>query len=483
MTSELYKRLAACVDEAVFITEPSGRMLHANEVLEQLTGYTVEDFQFRQADNPFLHPDDAERVSRFIADFNADPGPVSGPVENRFFDRWGQAHWFRSVLAKVEWEGRPALLFVTSPGQEPGAPADPVLRDYRTLVESAGDGIIKLDSAGRVLFSNARFRELVGLDPVALGHHLLADLLHPAPTAGGAFGPGRFDTRLVTPQGREHWVNIDVVPLPPGDEFLAIVRDVTEKRRLEQELTRQRNVESLGRLAGGVAHDVNNALTIVMSGVSLARRAIAAGRPPEEHLALIEKACDQAAGVCRLMLTYAGRSSMKRSRVELGQLVQPLTGLMRAGFSHRSSIEFSRGELAWVNIDVDALRPVVTNLITNAADALPGGVGSVRVSTGVDELLPPSGQRFAADTRLPPGRYGVVRVVDDGVGMDDETREHLFEPFFTTKPGGHGLGLSSAFGVLRDHGGAIRVESAPGRGTTVTLLLPLLDPSDQDFSP
>ena len=176
----MYETLADSVEEAVFITEPQGRMVYANAVLERLTGYTVADFQFPQADNPFLHPDDAERVGRFIADFIASGARTSAPIENRFSDRWGQTRRYRSVLARVVFDGKDAIQFVTrrleddaSTGGEPG-----LLRDFRAIIDNAGDGIVKLDRLGRFIFANATFQGMVGRDSVALGRGDVSTVLH-----------------------------------------------------------------------------------------------------------------------------------------------------------------------------------------------------------------------------------------------------------------------------------------------------------------
>lgn len=472
-----YELLASCVGAIVFVTEPGGRMLFANDALLRETGYTVADFQFPQDQNPFLHPDDAARVGAFIAAFAAGDALVSEPIDNRFFDRWGQEQWCRSVLAKVRYGGAQALQFVTRRLDEEGiaAPHSAAVMDYHVLVEGAGDGIARIDGEGRILFGNRRFLELVGRDAVSLGHQPIGALLHPDETAMAPrfLSPGRFETRLSTPAGDVVWVDVNVAPLASAADRLAIMRDVTEKRRLEQERRHQQKLESLGLLAGGVAHDFNNVLMVVQSNASLAASRARTGRDVEPFLDEILHACDRAAGLCRQMLAYAGRSQITWMRFDLGQFVDDLARLVRAGVPESAELELALASPApHVEGDVDALRPVLMNLVTNAAEALGGAPGHIRVEVGsqsVDRAYLRAAEMGAA---LAAGEYAFVRVTDTGAGMDDETRGRMFDPFFTTKPSGHGLGLSSALGVVRSHRGAIHVDTERGRGTAITVLLP-----------
>ncbi|MDF2696822.1 MAG: domain S-box, partial [Labilithrix sp.] len=251
-----YRILADSVDEAVFITEPGGRMLYANEALRRLTGYTAADFQFAQEENPFLHRDDSERVASFIREFLASGVAVSEPIENRFVDRWGQTHWCRSVLGRVDFEGVDAVQFVTRQiEREDGAlPSLDLLRDYRLLVPDSREDLPRFLS------------------------------------------PGRFETHLVNGAGEMIWVEVVVSALAPGNDTMALVRDVTEQRRLQRELHTREKLEGLGLLAGGVAHDLNNFLAVVQTNNALAESAERGGQPVKVFLQEIRQACAKAAG-------------------------------------------------------------------------------------------------------------------------------------------------------------------------------------------
>jgi PAS domain S-box-containing protein len=474
---DAYLALAQAVEEAVFITEPSGQMLYANAALERLTGYSVADFQFPQADNPFLHPDDAERVGRFIADFIASGAPVSGLIENRFTDRWGRTRTYRSVLARISLNGKEAVQFVTRQvGQSDSAEPEPgLLRDYRAIVLNAGDGIIKLDARGRFHFANSRFQEMVGRDAVALGRCTISDLVHPDDGGDRFTVPGKFEARLVDARGEVVCVDVVVTPLPPGEEVLALVRDVTEKRRLEQQLERRQRLESLGLLAGGIAHDFNNLLTVMATNATLSELALARGESAEAFLDEIHRASGRAAIICKRLLTAAGRAQLTRTHLDLSALAREVADLLRPSIPPDAHVSVEVARQVEVEGDAGALQSLIMNLLTNAVEALSGGRGYVTVVVDAVECEAETLARLDSVSAVRPGWFARLRVEDTGTGLDERTRERMFEPFFTTKAAGHGLGLSSVLGTVRAHEGGIAVESKPGQGTLITVLLPSAD--------
>jgi PAS domain S-box-containing protein len=474
-----YRVLAEAIDEAVFITEPGGRVLYANSALQRLTGYTSEDLQRGERDNLLLHRDDSERVAVFIRRFFDSGAAVSEPIENRFVDRWGQTQWCRSVLGRVQFDGIDAVQFVTRQIERDDGtlPSLDLLRDYRLLVQNAGDGITKLDSRGRLLFYSARFREIVGRDAVALGHSWISDLLHPDCRAdlGRFLVPGRFETQLVNGAGDPVCVEVVVASLAPGSETMALIRDVTEQRRLQRELHTREKLEGLGLLAGGVAHDLNNFLAVVQTNGALAEVAEREGLEVKTFLQEIRHACGKAANLCTRLLAAAGHSPTMRTRVELGVMVEDMVSLLRPNVPQAISIVWRTESDRFVSGDVGALQPLVMNLITNAAEAIGQGPGRIEIEVGAVEHAGDNLGRLEPGGVLPRGRVAYIRVADDGIGMDASTRVRMFDPFFTTKSAGYGLGLSSVLGTVRAHAGAIRVETAKGVGTTMTIYLPLAD--------
>jgi PAS domain S-box-containing protein len=241
-TLEPFEVLAECTDEIVFVTDLSMRMLYASSALEAQTGFTAADFQFPQADNPFIHREDADRVAQTLAAFVAGDARVCEPIVNRFLDRWGRTHRYRSVVAKLEYCGQPALLFVCRSLEAP-SPEAADDRQYRALVESADDAILRLDNAGRVLFANRRTHELLGYTLLELGQKRLDDVVvardrgtftAQLTRAIGARDPLRFSLGLVTRIGEEIVFQAVITPLGQyghTGELLAILRPTATDAR------------------------------------------------------------------------------------------------------------------------------------------------------------------------------------------------------------------------------------------------------------
>ena len=475
-----HRLLAESVDEAVFITELDGRMLYANAALQRLTGHGLAHLHLRQGDSPLLHREDAARVVRFIGEFLESGAEVSPPIEKRFVDRWGQSQWYRSVVGRVRFDDREALQFVTRPldGADAKAPTVDLLREYRILVQNAGDGITKLDAGGRFLFFNDRFCEIVARDPIELGKTRIADLVHPdrRGEAEQFLVPGQFDIELVNGAGEVVRVEVVVSPLTPDTGVMALVRDVTEQRRLERELHNREKLHGLSLLAGGVAHDLNNFLAVVRTNSTLAEAAEVTGRPVTPFLHEIRDACGKAAALCARLLAVSGNAPVQRARVELGAMVEEIVALIRRNTPASISLLWQTERPVFVSGDVTSLQPLVMNLVRNASDAIGARPGHIQIEIGIAEQTAETLARLEPRGQLAPGPSGYIRVRDDGVGMDASTRARMFDPFFTTKPSGHGLGLSSVLGTVRSHGGAIGVESAVGAGTTIAVYLPLAAP-------
>jgi PAS domain S-box-containing protein len=246
--------------------------------------------------------------------------------------------------------------------------------------------------------------------------------------------------------------------------------DVTAWRALERRMVDAQRAESLGVLAGGLAHDFNNLLVAVLGNADLALREISTDKPGRTAIENIRVAGLRAAELTDQLLAYAGRGGAGTARVEPGLLLEELLRILAPAIPDHVRIhtDFS-GKLA-VRGDPAQLRQVLLNLVNNAKDALGGRGGEITVRSeavhldgtpDVDDIL-----------SCGPGSYVLIEVTDNGPGMDAETRRHVFEPFFTTKQTGHGLGLAAVLGIVRAHGGGIRVMTAPQRGARFQVLWP-----------
>ncbi len=365
----------------------------------------------------------------------------------------------------------------------------------RTLIDTLPDFVYVKDAAGRYLLTNEANRRLLGLAAVSDAIGKTIHELFPAEFARlyeeddrrviehGEFVLNR-EHPMRFPDGRTGWILTTKVPIRDRDGRVTAVfgvsRDITEHRRLQAEreemdrrLNQSQKLESLGALAGGVAHDFNNILTIVLNNATLAKSHPEDPVLVRESLGQIEHAAERAAHLCNQMLAYSGRGQFVIQPISLADLIEDTLPLLRSGISRRAQLEVVAEPCAAVaQADVTQIRQIILNLVINASDALGDAAGSIKVTTG----LMRADAAYLSTTYLAPelgaGQFVFLEVSDTGCGMSAETIAKIFEPFFSTKFTGRGLGLAAVLGIVRGHHGAIKVTSAPGAGTTFRLLLP-----------
>lgn len=245
--------------------------------------------------------------------------------------------------------------------------------------------------------------------------------------------------------------------------------DVTAVRMLERRMVEAQRAQSLGLLAGGLAHDFNNLLVAVLGNADLALREIPADKPGRCAIENIRIAGLRAAELTDQLLAYAGRGGAGTARVEPAGIVDELLRISAPSLPAYVDIRVDIPARLAVRADPAQLRQVLLNLISNARDALGARRGDITVS---GELVHIAVEDPDDTLTAPPGNYIALRVVDNGPGMNAETRRKMFEPFFTTKQSGHGLGLAAVLGIIRAHGGGIRVRSAPDQGTEIRVFWP-----------
>ncbi len=262
-----------------------------------------------------------------------------------------------------------------------------------------------------------------------------------------------------------------VVTIDGARFLLTITRDLTQQRQLEAQLQQAQRLESVGRLAGGVAHDFNNMLLVILGEAAVLEGALPPDHPERQSVEAILQAAQRSRELTRQLLAFSRKQVISPRVVDLNALVaatrQPLSRLIGADVD----LSFEPAPALWpVRLDPSQLDQVLMNLVVNARDAMPeGGALSLRTAN-----VPADASAGPARCGLPAGDYVALSVQDEGVGMSPETLAHAFEPFFTTKEEGKGtgLGLATIYGIARQNGGGVAVASAPGKGTTFTLYLP-----------
>ena len=372
---------------------------------------------------------------------------------------------------------------------QPGT-AQPAIEPHQIL-EASPNPIVGVDETATITYANAKVAEVFGYTPEEL-IGLPIETLLPDRSRGRHEGHrARFmDDAIPRPMGvgmdlaarrkdgREFPVEISLSPVqtPEGLQVFATVVDITARKSAEANLLHSQKLESIGRLAGGVAHDFNNILFAINGYTELLIEDLA-DQPPDDlsdvrhSLGAIQEAADRGAKLTMQLLAFSSQQVVTRTVVDPGSGIRALEPMLRRLIGENVALRVvTAGQTARVRIDVGQLDQIVMNLVVNARDAMPDG-GSVTIEVGMAQFE-------AAYTRdhvdVVPGSYVMVAVSDTGHGMDRETREHIFEPFFTTKePGrGTGLGLATIYGIVRQSGGHIWVYSEPGHGSTFKLYFP-----------
>ncbi|MGH2899846.1 MAG: ATP-binding protein, partial [Solirubrobacteraceae bacterium] len=250
-----------------------------------------------------------------------------------------------------------------------------------------------------------------------------------------------------------------------GQTFhLALCRDITARRELEDQLRAAQKMEAVGRLAGGVAHDFNNLLTVINGYTNGLLEQLPDGSIAHADLAVVRDAGERAAALTAQLLAFSRRTIIAPKALNLNTLVDRLASMCKRIIGEDIALETQlEPDLASVMADAGQLEQVIMNLVVNARDAMPRG-GTLVVAT--------------SNLHIPSGRFVRLAVSDTGRGMTDDVRARLFEPFFTTKPPGQGsgLGLATAYGIVEQAKGYIRVDTHPGKGSSFAVLLPALDP-------
>jgi PAS domain S-box-containing protein len=449
------------------------------------------------------HADDLERVTEFLHDVFASHRSRA-VLKCRNLSRDGRlvwCEWHTSLVLDSYGVRASALALVLDVTDRISAEHALLWGETRLRQVLRGAGMLgwDWDFAARRVFATADLGDYFGLprdrdytvgDAAWLPIHpddrpaVRAAMDHSART--GSDFKFEFRGAVADGDGRERWFSsrgrtlLDAAGNPT--RVVAVTTDITERIRAEQEqvalghqLLDAQKWESLGVLAGGIAHDFNNILTVVLGSAGLALRQLPQGSPATPYLEQIELAAQRAAGLCREMLAYAGRSPATGGATDLARVIRESRGPLEVSTTRLARVRHDvAAGLPTVRAEADEVRRVLGNLLMNAGEAVGEG-GEVVVRAAPVEV---TGEDSAESFRLAPapGVYVLMSVSDNGPGITPEAMSRLFDPFFTTKFPGRGLGLSAVLGIVKSRGGGIRVDSAAGRGTTIEVFWPPVEP-------
>lgn len=351
---------------------------------------------------------------------------------------------------------------------------------YRRIVETTNEGVWIVDTAGALTFVNVRMAAMLGYTSEEMIGRRIQDFIAPESLdpistilgRGERIG-GQVEVRFARQDGTDLWGLVDAarVASTETDAVLAMVVDVTQRRRLEEQLRQAQKMDAVGNLSGGIAHDFNNILSVILSYATLMLSDLTPGDPMRSDLEEVKKAGERAADLTRQLLAFGRQQVLQPRALDLNQVLIGMEKMLRRIIREDTELSLLTSHpLGIAYADAGQVEQVVMNLVVNARDAMPAG-GSITIETGNVEL---DAAYAAIHHDVTPGSYVMLAVTDTGSGMDRATVEHIFEPFFTTKDRGKGtgLGLSMVFGIVKQSKGHIWVYTEPGRGTTFKVYLP-----------
>lgn len=356
---------------------------------------------------------------------------------------------------------------------------------YRTLMEKANDAIWIADGNEFVVEVNHQMELLLGRPVAEIIGRRIYDFVVPSQVELAAElrdklsdeGVMRCDALVLQqPDGKTVQVDVSASIVGIGGQALriAIFRDISEHKQLEEKLRHAQKMEAVGRLAGGVAHDFNNLLTAILGYSHILEMRLGEGHPLLADLGQIRKAGERAASLTRQLLAFSRKQVLVPEVLNLNKIVAEIDKMLRRVIGEDIELRVVLDRtLGRAMIDPTQVEQVIMNLCVNSRDAMPAG-GKLTIETRNVEL---DEGYTNGHVGVQPGPYVMLAVSDAGVGMDAETKSHIFEPFFTTKGSGKGtgLGLSTVYGIVKQSGGNIEVYSEPGKGTTFKVYLPRVD--------
>ena len=370
------------------------------------------------------------------------------------------------------------------------------------LLSNLDVGVYRADGSGALLDANPAFLRIMGMESLGRAQGWT---LHEAVPDAKAFSRIQNDLRFAgmtrcgelrvrTRDGRIIWISLALkYSFEDRHSLEGMIEDITDRKRLdaalrgkEEELRNARRLESMGRLAGGVAHDFNNLMTAINGYSELLLEKMDDGEPDREWLLEIRQAGARAAALTQELLAFGRRQIFQPSRLDLNEMLAAAEPDIRRTLGDGIALELCLGfPLRKIMIDRRQLETVIQNLVQNALEAMPRGGTLILATKNFRIREGEFSQAFESDYTgvaepVRPGEYISLTVEDSGTGMDERTVARLFEPFFTTKPAGKGLGLAAVYGIVKQSGGHVSVRSKPGQGSLIRIDLPAaISPYDE----
>jgi PAS domain S-box-containing protein len=497
-SEERYRLLAENSSDVIGLYNLSLNAVYVSPSVKQLRGYTPDEVVARPMMDQ-LTPVSRELAARALQEeMEIERGGLGDPARSRTLEfevlcKDGTTVWTESRFNGVrDSNGTLTGMIAVSRDITERRRAEETLRDtsqtLRTIIDASVLAIVALDRDGLVtLWNNAATRlfgwtaeEVVGRPLPIVPEDRRAEF-----DEGRARSFAGKDAIYETQRRRKDGSLVDVlrssaaVVDPQGEVVggMAIFVDITERKQLEEQLRQAAKMEGIGRLAGGIAHDFNNLLTVIGGRSYILLSQLPAGHAMRRDLLLIQQTGDRAAALTRQLLAFSRKQTLSPAVIDLNEIVSGMRTLLERVLGEDVDVIMDLDpSLGYVTADPGQLEQVILNMAVNARDAMPEGGQLALETRHVD--VDPTYARQKVD--LAPGPYEVLSISDTGVGMDAAIVARIFEPFFTTKAVGKGtgLGLATAYGIVKQSGGHITVYSEPGSGTTLRIYLPRTETSE-----
>jgi PAS domain S-box-containing protein len=479
---EYLTQIIDCIADPIFVKNDSHRFLYVNTAQCDLAGASREEMLSRTGDEFF--PKDQVSILERQDDLVFETG-VESVNEEVVTDRRGMTHVMVTKKRLLTDRGGQRSIVGVMRDMTEWKRSEEALRlseeRFRLISENVEDLIAVLDLNGNRVYNSPSYGNILG-DPASLRGSDSFESIHPDDrervkevfqhTARSGIGH-RTEFRLVSAGGRVHHIESQgsVIRNKEGKiaNVIVVSRDVTAKKVLEQQLLRSQRLESLGTLASGIAHDLNNVLAPILLSIELLKKAVA-GDAGRKTLQTLEQSAQRGRDIIKQVLTFGSGMTGERSLIQLRHVVKETVSIISQTFPKSVVVSLDLPHDNWaVEADATQLHQLLMNLCVNARDAMPEG-GTLRISVRNVTI---DAQYAQMNPGAREGEFVMLTVEDTGTGMDPETADRIFDPFFTTKPAGKGtgLGLSTVHTIVKNHGGFINVYSEPGKGTAFRIHL------------
>jgi PAS domain S-box-containing protein len=503
---EKYRLLTETMSDIVWTADLQLRTTYVSPSIVRVLGFTPEE-RMRQTIQEQIAPASLDYGMARFAQEMALEEQGQGDLERRvsleleYWHKDGSTRWMDTVVSPIrDGRGRLIGLHGVSRDVTDRRQAEARSRQLSDIIDKSLNEIyifdcqsLKFRHVNQGALNNLQYTlaQIRAMTPVDLKPEFTEATFRAMiqPLLDGTRPALSFETLHRRADGSDYPVEIHLQLMEAEGErvFLAVIFDIRERReaeaereKLQAQLLQAQKMESVGRLAGGVAHDFNNMLGVILGYAELALDQIETQAPLFECLQEIRKAAERSAKLTRQLLAFARKQTASPRVLDLNDTVEGMLQMLRRLIGEDIDLRWLPGARLWpVRIDPSQIDQILANLCVNARDAI-AGVGRVTIRTGTGVF---DAAYCAAHPEFSPGQFVMLAVSDDGCGMDAQTCERLFEPFFTTKPVGQGtgLGLPTVYGIVRQNNGFIQVESRPGQGTTLRIYLPrhLAAPGEQ----